>query len=204
MIERLYSLMGPLSRLPHGSRAARRYIRALPATKCWVENNISCLLAWALALNYRTRRVKCGCCYTGLFLALRQLVVWCCAEFAVLCSTACHVTHTVDHLPYIHPAAATYLPACVCVCVCSAVSACTGMLCLLLGSEWREREREIEWDWSSVLSSKGRDCVLCDWKPTLFVPQPFTPCQGDILPWTVVCLQELIVRVILNVIKLTA
>lgn len=34
MIERLYSLMGPLSRLPHGSRAARRYIRALPATKC--------------------------------------------------------------------------------------------------------------------------------------------------------------------------
>lgn len=92
-------------------------------------------------MNYRTRRVKCGCCYTGLFLALRQLVVWCCAEFAVLCSTACHVTHTVDHLPYIHPAAATYLPACVCVCVCSAVSACTGMLCLLLGSEWGERER---------------------------------------------------------------
>lgn len=114
MIELLYSLMGPLSRLPHGSRAARRY-RALPATKCSVENNISCLLVRALALNYRTRHVKCGCCYTGLFLALRQLVVWCCAEFAVLCSTACHVTHTVDHLPYIHPAAAT----CVCVCVCA-------------------------------------------------------------------------------------
>lgn len=84
-----------------------------------------------------------------------------------------------------------YLPVCLC-----AVSACTGMLCLLTGSERRV--------WSSgtetVLGLKG--CVTE--KPTLFVPQPFRPCQGDVLQGRVVYLQNAmwaICSVILKVIK---
>lgn len=66
---------------------------------CWGKLFLnSCLLVGSV--NYQMRYASC-------VFALRQFS----EVLRRICCPGCHVTHTVDHLPYIHPAAAT--------CVCS-------------------------------------------------------------------------------------